>query len=89
MTEPQSFWPVECEQGEPDLFVCLTCFDEVFRAKLPVEGCPSCGAVAAFEPFNLEAIREWGTESLIRKAEQLPASSPSSQPGPDQSASSI
>jgi len=89
MTEPQSFWPVECEQGEPDLFVCLTCFDEVFRAKLPVEGCPSCGAVAAFEPFNLEAIREWGTESLIRKAEQLPPSSPSSQPGPDQSASSI
>jgi len=89
MTESQSFWPVECEQGEPDLFVCLTCFDEVFRAKLPVEGCPSCGAVAAFEPFTLDAIREWGTESLIQKAEQLPASSPPSKPDSDQAASSV
>lgn len=83
MIESQSFWPVECAQGEPDLFVCLTCFDEVFKAKLPVQGCPSCGAIATFEPFNLEAIREWGTESLIQKAEQLPESSPPSDPGSD------
>ncbi|MEJ2230226.1 MAG: hypothetical protein P8X46_03455 [Nitrospirales bacterium] len=89
MTESQSFWPVECEQGEPDLFVCLTCFDEVFKAKVPVEGCPSCGAIAAFEPFNLEAIREWGTETLIQKAEQLPSSSLPSEPGSDQATSSI
>jgi hypothetical protein len=88
MTEPQSFWSVECAQGEPDLFVCLTCFDEVFKAKVPVEGCPSCGAIAAFEPFRLEAIREWGTESLIQKAERLPSSPLHSEPGSDQPASS-
>jgi hypothetical protein len=89
MTESRSFWPVECAQGEPDLFVCLTCFDEVFKAKVPVEGCPSCGAIAAFEPFNLEAIREWGTERLIQKAEQLPASSLPPELGSDQPTSSI
>jgi len=89
MTESQSFWPVECAKGEPDLFVCLTCFDEVFKAKVPVEGCPSCGAIAAFEPFSLEAIKEWGTESLIQKAEQLPSSASSSEPDSDQPASSI
>ncbi|MDH5297358.1 MAG: hypothetical protein OEW26_09535 [Nitrospirota bacterium] len=89
MTESQSFWPVECAQGEPDLFVCLTCFDEVFKAKMPVDGCPSCGAIAAFEPFSMDAIREWGTENLIQKAEQLPSSSSSSKPGSDQTTSSI
>jgi len=91
MTESQSFWPVECAQGEPDLFVCLTCFDEVFKAKMPVDGCPSCGAIAAFEPFSIDAIREWGTEDLIRKAEQLPSSSSSSssKPGSDQATPSI
>jgi hypothetical protein len=89
MTESQSFWPVECAQGEPDLFVCLTCFDEVFKAKMPVDGCPSCGAIAAFEPFSLDAIREWGTENLIQKAEQLPSSSSSSNSGSDQPTSSI
>ena len=84
MTEPQSFWPVECEQGEPDLFVCLTCLDEVFQVKVPIEGCPGCGAITAFEPFQLEAIRDWGTEGLIRKAEQLPAPSLPPEPGSDQ-----
>lgn len=88
MTKSQSFWSVECAQGEPDLFVCLTCFDAVYKAKVPVEGCPSCGAIAAFEPFTLEAIREWGTEDLIQKAEQLPVSSLPSEPDSDQSASS-
>ena len=83
MTEPLSFWPVECEDGEPDLFVCLSCLDEVFQAKVPVEGCPSCGAAVGFEPFNLDAIREWGTEGLIQKAERLPASAASSDPSSD------
>ncbi len=75
MTKSSSFWPVECEVGEPDLFVCLSCLDEVFQAKLPIEGCPGCGAIGTFEPFTLEAIREWGTEELIRKAEQWPSAS--------------
>ena len=84
MPEPQSFWPIECEQGEPNLFVCLSCLDEVFQAKVPVEGCPGCGAIATFEPFNLDAIRDWGTEGLIQKAEQFPSSSLPPESGSDQ-----
>ncbi len=75
MTESLSFWPIECQEGEPDLFVCLTCLLEVFQAKVPVEGCPGCGAIGAFEPFKLEAIKDWGTEDLIRKAQQEQSSS--------------
>ena len=75
MNQSLSFWPVECSEGEPDLYVCLTCLDEVFRAKVPVEGCPGCGAIGAFEPFDLAAIKDWGTERLIQKAEQEPSSS--------------
>lgn len=79
MNQSLSFWPVECAEGEPDLFVCLDCLDEVFRAKLPVEGCPGCGAIGAFESFDLAAIKDWGTETLIQKAEQAPSASHSSQ----------
>ncbi|UCE64054.1 MAG: hypothetical protein JSU59_02610 [Nitrospirota bacterium] len=68
MFESQTFWPVESEQGAPDLFVCMECLDEVFRSKVPIQGCPGCGAVSAFEPFTLESIQEWGTEDLIAKA---------------------
>ena len=85
MTESLSFWPVECQEGEPDLIVCLTCLEEVFQAKVPVEGCPGCGAIGAFEPFKLEAIKNWGTDNLIRKAEQWPSSSvPVKVSSPDQ-----
>ena len=84
MPEPQSFWPGECKQGDPNLFVCLSCLDEVFQAKVPVQGCPGCGAIATFEPFNLDAIRDWGTEGLIQKAEQFPTSSLPPEPGSDQ-----
>jgi hypothetical protein len=66
--ESQTFWPVEIEQGAPDLFVCMECLDEVFRSKVPIQGCPGCGAVSAFEPFTLKSIEEWGTEDLIAKA---------------------
>jgi ribosomal protein L37AE/L43A len=66
--ESQTFWPVESEQGAPDLYVCMECLDEVFRSKVPIQGCPSCGAVSAFEAFTLESIQEWGTEDLIAKA---------------------
>ena len=68
MSESSSFWTVECVEGEPDLFVCMACLDEVFQAKVPINGCPGCGAVSMFEPFSLEAIREWGTDSLIAKS---------------------
>lgn len=83
MNQSMSFWPVECQEGEPDLFVCLTCLEEVFRAKVPVNGCPGCGAIGTFEPFNLAAIKDWGTEELIRKAEREPSS-----PHPVQNSSS-
>jgi hypothetical protein len=66
--ESQTFWPVESEQGAPDFFVCMECLDEVFRSKVPIRGCPGCGAVSAFEPFTLESIQEWGTDDLIAKA---------------------
>lgn len=68
MSESLSFWNVECGQGEPSLFVCMACLEEVFQAKVPIHGCPGCGAVSTFEPFTIEAIREWGTESLIAKS---------------------
>lgn len=66
--ESQTFWPVECEQGDPNLFVCMHCLNEVFHCRVPIQGCPGCGAVSAFEPFTLESIQEWGTEELIAKA---------------------
>ena len=59
---------MECAQGEPDLFVCMSCLEEVFQAQVPVNGCPGCGAISTFEAFSIDAIREWGTESLIAKA---------------------
>ncbi len=79
--ESNDYWAVDCQPGDPDLFVCMSCIDEVFHARVPVEGCPGCGAIGAFEPFTVEAIRDWGTEGLIQKAERL--SPPSVLPNPD------
>jgi len=30
--------------------------------------CPSCHGVSTYEAFTLEAIRDWGTEDLVAKA---------------------
>ncbi len=79
MDQSLSFWPIECRDGEPDLFVCFSCLEEVFQAKVPVEGCPGCGAIGSFEPFHLAAIKDWGTEDLIRKAEQESSSTKTTQ----------
>ena len=68
MTESQKFWSVDCKQGDPDLFVCMACLNEVFQSKVPIQGCPGCGAVSTFEAFTLESIQEWGTEDLIHMA---------------------
>ena len=68
MSERQTFWPVECEAGEPDLLVCMSCLDEVFKRKVPIPDCPACHGVSTYEAFTLEAIRDWGTEPLIEKA---------------------
>ena len=69
MSAEQAFWPVECEDGEPDLLVCMACLNEVFRRKVPMPDCPTCHGVSTYEPFTLESIRDWGTPELIAKAE--------------------
>jgi hypothetical protein len=68
MSERQTFWPVECEAGEPDLLVCMSCLNEVFKRKVPIPDCPACHGVSTYEAFTLEAIRDWGTDPLIEKA---------------------
>ena len=68
MSKPQTFWPVECEAGEPDLLVCMSCLSEVYKRKVPMPDCPTCHGVSTYEAFTLEAIRDWGTEQLIEKA---------------------
>lgn len=69
MSPSQTFWPVECEEGEPDLLVCLSCLNEVYRRKVPMPDCPTCHGVSTYEAFTLDSIRDWGTEELIAKAE--------------------
>ena len=73
MSDSSAYWSIECPPGEPDLFVCMACMDEVFRAKVPIQGCPGCGAVSTFEAFTLESLQEWGTEELISKAQETGA----------------
>ena len=83
MLQSQTFWPVECEQGAPDLFVCMECLNEVFRSKVPMQGCPGCGAVSTFEPFTLESIQDWGSEELIAKARSAANSGMETRDDPD------
>jgi hypothetical protein len=68
MSQEQAFWPVECQAGGPDLLVCMSCLNEVFRRKVPMPKCPTCQGVSTYEAFTLESIRDWGTEDLIAKA---------------------
>jgi hypothetical protein len=68
MAPASSFWPVEVKEGEPDLWVCMSCLSEVYRRKVPMPHCPTCHGVSTFEAFTLDAIRDWGTDELIAKA---------------------
>lgn len=68
MAQQLMFWSVECEEGAPDLLVCMSCLNEVFWRKIPMPDCPTCHGVSTYEAFTLEAIRDWGTEELIAKA---------------------
>jgi hypothetical protein len=70
----QPFWPVECEDGEPDMLVCMSCLNEAFRRKVPMPDCPTCHGVSTYETFTLASIRDWGTPELIAKAEQAQTS---------------
>jgi hypothetical protein len=31
--------------------------------------CPTCHGVSTYEAFTLDAVRDWGTEELITKAQ--------------------
>ena len=68
MAEAQTFWAIECTEGDPDFFVCMSCLNDVYRRKVPRE-CSSCGATSAFESFTFDSIQDWGTEELIAKAQ--------------------
>ena len=85
MAQVQTFWAVDYQAGDPELWVCLSCLNEVFRCKVPMPDCPSCHGVSTYDAFTLEDIRDWGTEELIRKAEAaqsepVPTPSPVSAP---------
>ena len=69
MAQEQTFWTVDCEEGDPEFLVCMSCLNEVYRRKVPMPDCPTCHGVSTYEAFNLESIRDWGTEELIAKAE--------------------
>ena len=69
MSQHLTFWRVECEEGEPDLLVCMSCLSEVFCRKVPMPDCPTCHGVSTYEAFTLESIRDWGSEDLIAKAQ--------------------
>ncbi len=69
MSVTQSFWSVSHHDGDPDLWVCMSCLGEVFFKKVPMPDCPTCHGVSTYESFSLEAVRDWGTEDLIAKAE--------------------
>ena len=71
--EHQTFWSVDSEAGEPDFWVCMSCLSEVFRRKVPMPDCPMCHGVSTYEAFTLDAIRDWGSQDLIAKADQAQA----------------
>lgn len=68
MSASQSFWPVPYQEGEPELWVCMSCLGEVYNRKIPMPDCPTCHGVSTYEAFTLEAIQDWGTDELIAKA---------------------
>ena len=88
MAQEQTFWSVECEQGDPEFLVCMSCLNDVFWRKVPMPNCPTCQGVSTYEAFTLDSIRDWGTEELIAKAEtaasvDTPSTEPSGVPDPE------
>ena len=69
MSAIQSFWSVPQRDGEPPFWMCMSCLSEVFYLKVPMPDCPTCHGVSTYEAFTLEAIRDWGTEDLVAKAD--------------------
>ena len=54
MASKQAFWSVPAKDGEPDLWVCMSCLSEAL--------------CRTYEAFTLAAVQDWGTEELIAKA---------------------
>jgi hypothetical protein len=69
MSATQLFWSIPQRAGEPAYWVCMSCLSEAFYLKVPMPDCPTCHGVSTYEAFTLEAIRDWGTEDLIAKAD--------------------
>jgi hypothetical protein len=69
MSAIQSFWSVPQRDAEPPFWMCMSCLSEVFYRKVPMPDCPTCHEVSTYEAFTLEAIRDWGTEDLVAKAD--------------------
>jgi hypothetical protein len=84
MSQEQTFWSVECEKGDPEFLVCMSCLNEVFWRKVPMPDCPTCHGVSTYEAFGLDSIRDWGTEELIAKAlnAEAEAAQLATQPSP-------
>ena len=82
MSSKQAFWDVSAKQGEPDLWVCMSCLTEVFYRKVPMPDCPTCHGVSTYEPFTLDAIRDWGTDDLIARAQAEQHAAESVHPTP-------
>ncbi len=70
MAHEQTFWPVDAGNGEPDLWVCMSCLSEVYKRKVPMPHCPTCQGVSTYEVFDLASIKDWGTDELVAKAEE-------------------
>lgn len=68
MGSKQAFWTVPAKDGEPDLWVCMSCLSEAFCRKVPMPACPTCHGVSTYEAFTLAAVQDWGTDELIAKA---------------------
>lgn len=87
MASKQAFWSVAAKDGEPDLWVCMSCLSEAFCRKVPMPACPTCHGVSTYEAFTLAAVQDWGTEELIAKAvaaqrdaEAISAAAPATPP---------
>ena len=89
MADEITFWTIDSEEGQPDLWVCMSCLSEAYRGKVPMPDCPTCHGVSTYEAFSLDSIRDWGTEELIAKAVaaqsevRTPSPQTSGVPAPD------
>ena len=63
MSNNGKFWEME----QASLFVCTSCYEQVYWKKIPTK-CPQCGGYSRYDHFDLDSIKEWGSPALIEKA---------------------